>query len=404
MSPQANQDASIVINLYKGLFADYGATPWYTNGLSVGTSPMRFALDTGTNLLWATSDQCNTAACGVHQRVDTSQPEFSWVQQPQPPKEVSFGPWGSMGVWIGKAPFTLASPSLSTPLTFFASVNYEGEKFKLLAWGGGIGFPSESTSVTDTDFYFKALVDSGAVSPMFSIYTNLNLGSGAFILGAPDTSKYDPSTAVRLPPKKNSNPDLAYLWGTLLTNAQVGDTSLPALQNQIFYLDTGSSRFKGDGTYVYPILNQLLTYKDSEGNDIFKKYYEPVDGKLTWTGLAYASGEPTDHPNLPDLSLTIGDTCGTEQGKQLKISLSPQQYSYQVEFGERQYEWVVAVHRLDGVGGLLVGSTLMDLVYTTFVYNRSSDGTLSQGNMTLFRKNAGPQPSGYQCLNANREE
>ena len=403
-SAQPNRDASITIDLYHGLFADYGATPWYTPNLSVGTSPMRFALDTGTNLLWATSDQCNTAACGVHRRVDTSQPGFSWVRKPQPPQEVSFGPWGSMGVWIGKASFVHTYPALSTPLTFFASVNYRGEKFEYLAWGGGIGFPSESSSVKDTDFYFKALVDSGAVGPAFSIHTNPDTGSGAFILGAPDSSQYDPSTAVNLPPKKSVNPELAYLWGTPLANVQVGTVPLPALQNQIFYLDTGSSRFKGDGAYVYPILNQLLGYKDRRGKDIFEKSYEMVDGQLTWTGLQYASGGPGDYANLPDLRLTLGDACGGVQGRRLEISLSPTQYSYQVEIGDRPYEWVVAVHRLDGVGGLLVGSTLMDFVYAAFQYNRSADGTLSQGNMTLFKKNLGPQPAGYQCVDANREE
>ena len=191
-SAQAYLDASIVINLKRGQVADYGATPWYTEDLAVGTSPMRFALDNGTELLWATSDQCKTTACEAHEKVNTSQPEFSWVQQPQPPTKVSFGPWGSMGVWIGKAPFIQSSASLSTPLTFYASVNYEGEKFQYLAWGGGIGFPSESKSVTDTDFYFKALVDSGAVGVSYSVYTDASSGTGAFILGAPDTSKYDP--------------------------------------------------------------------------------------------------------------------------------------------------------------------------------------------------------------------
>ena len=342
-----------------------------------------------------------TTACNAHEKVNTTQPEFSWVQQPQPPKQVSFGPWGSMGVWMGKAPFVQSSASLSTPLTFFVSVDYEGEKFQYLAWGGGIGFPSESKSVTDTGFYFKALVDSGAVGASYSVYTDATSGTGAFVLGAPDTSKYDPSTAVRLPAKKNPSPDLNYLWGTLLTDVQIAGTSLPALQNQIFYLDTGSSRFKGDGTYVYPIMDRLLEYKDSQGNDIFVKYYEAVQGTPTWTGLQYSSGGPADHPNLPDLSLTLGDTCDLQQGKRLMISLSPEQYSYKVDVGDRQGDWVVAVHRLDGVGGLLVGSTFLDLVYAAFAYDRGSDASLSQGDMTLFKTNQGIRPSGYQCVDAN---
>ena len=213
---------------------------------------MRFALDNGTELLWATTDECKTTACKAHEQVNTNQPEFSWLDKPQPPKQVSFGPWGSMGVWTAEAAFNLSSPSIDTPVKFFGSVDYSGDKFEYLAWGGGIGFPSESNAVTDTDFYFKILVDMGAVEASYSVYTDANAGTGAFILGAPDSSKYDPSTAVRLPAKKSSTPGLNYLWGTLLTDLQIAGTSLPALQNQSFYLDTGSSRFKGDGTYVIP--------------------------------------------------------------------------------------------------------------------------------------------------------
>lgn len=244
-------------------------------------------------------------------------------------------------------------------------------------------------------------MDSGAVSPSYSLYTDVSAGTGAFILGAPDTSKYDPSTAVRLPAKKSPRPDLNYLWGTLLTDVEIADTSLSPLQNQMFYLDTGSSRFKGDSTYVYPIMEKLLEYNDGQGNPIFVKYNETIDGKTIWTGLQYSSGGPADYTNLPDLSLTLGDTCNQQQGKRLRISLSPDQYSYKVDVGDRQDNWVVAVHRLDHVGGLLVGSTFMDLIYAAFAYEKGSDDSLSQGDMTLFKTNQGTQPSAYQCVDTN---
>ena len=397
--PQAGQSTSVVLNLKKGAIADYGATPWYTEDISVGISPMQFALDTGTNLLWATSTECNTTACNAHNKVDTKQSEFSWVAQPDPPKTVSFGPWGSMGVWTGKAPFNIAAPSLSSDITFYASVNYGGEKFQYLAWGAGIGFPSESSSVTGTDFFFQKLVEDKVVDAEFSVYTDGDSNKGEFILGQSDTSKYDPSTGVNLPVRKSPLPDLAYLWGTTLDVFDVGGESIINLENAIFFLDTGSSRFKGDDKYVYPIMNELLVFKDSQGNGIFVKYFEKDEsGDLQWVGLEYATGGPSDYPNLPDISLTLGDTCNLSDGEKLRISLSPDQYSYQGEVGERQGKWIVAVHRLDGVGGLLVGSTFMDLIYTSFQYQTSGANDLSQGNMTIFKTRQGEQPSEYQCI------
>ncbi|MGB1092158.1 MAG: avidin/streptavidin family protein, partial [Oceanobacter sp.] len=44
--------------------------------------------------------------------------------------------------------------------------------------------------------------------------------------------------------------------------------------------------------------------------------------------------------------------------------------------------WVVAFHVLDGIGGLLVGSTLMESFSTRFEHQQAED-QLSQGNMTL---------------------
>ena len=102
------------------------------------------------------------------------------------------------------------------------------------------------------------------------------------------------------------------------------------------------------------------------------KYYETVQGTRTWTGLQYSSGGPDDHPNLPDMSLTLGDTCDQQQGKRLMISLSPDQYSYKV---------TLATGRAMGGGRAPAGRRgrptgridFLDLIYAAFAYERNSD-------------------------------
>lgn len=401
ISGGGSQDSFITFDLRLGKMADYGATPWYTSDISLGTSQLSFALDTGSDFIWATSDQCQTPACSMHNKVNTNQPGFHWVDRTT--KTRSFGPWGSMQTWTGNVPFDYGTrgandrskigyPEASINIQFFASIKYEGSKFASLAWDGGIGFPSRSDQVAPgSDFFFGKLLESGQVTiAELSVYTNSAEKSGAVYLGGGNPTKFMANTEVVLQPKSSAIP---YLWGTDLYAFSVGQQPLPALENKVFFIDSGSSRFKGDGTYIYPVLEALLAYKDSQGNPIFSKYYE--DG--TWTGIYYTLGEPSDFPNLPDIELKIGQSCYGDPNKKAVVTLDPSQYSYFVEEGDRQNKWVIAFHRLDGVGGLLVGSTFMNLFYTTFRYNRLDGNVLTQGDMSLYLKSQGEGPAKIIC-------
>jgi hypothetical protein len=132
-------------NLKLGKMADYGASPWYTDELAAGASPIKLNFDTGANFMWATSDKCSTDACNTHDKVNTTQSSFVWLDKTTTKR--SFGPWGDMYTWTGQVPFNSQVNGNNIPpltLPFFASVEYNGNKFKYLAWDGGFGFPSEN--------------------------------------------------------------------------------------------------------------------------------------------------------------------------------------------------------------------------------------------------------------------
>ncbi|MBN1994412.1 MAG: hypothetical protein JW953_17065 [Anaerolineae bacterium] len=390
---RAQTDTVQAFNLHRGEMANYGATPWYTENISVGTSQLRFALDSGSNFIWATSDLCTTEACNTHKKVNTAQLDFTWVNTTTVKR--SFGPWGSMNTWTGMVPFE--TPFTSIDIPFFASVEYSGEKFQYLAWEGGVGFPSSSDAVADgSGFYFHSLYESGAiVEPTFSVVTYPETGEGTFFLGGDDPAQYDESSEIELQPNRTG--EGKYLWGTDLYAAQLGDTLLPSLTNSRFYLDTGSSVFKGDSVYLIPVMTHLYDIRDAANERIFEKIYD-TEGR--WIGLVYANGgDPTKHAAiLPDFTLTMGQSCEMQAGQAAKISLNAQQYSYYVEEGDQQGQWVVAFTPLDGVGGLLVGSTFMDLMYTTFNYVAEENGGLTQGNMYLYQKATGTGPSALSCI------
>ena len=382
----------ITLELNLGKMADYGASPWYTEDISLGENKLKLSPDSGANFVWATSDLCTTDACNAHSKVNTTQAGFTWIDET--PTERSFGPWGTMITQTGDIVFhTEATPIISFNMPFFASTEYTGNKFKYLAWDGGLGFPSNTADVEPgSGFYFGTLYEQGIVSePTYSVVTEPALGQGFFYLGGENPTKYDADSAIELQPKKG---DVGYLWGTTLYSVSLNE-DIPSLTNKIFYLDTGSSLFKGDDIYVQPILEQLYALTDSTGK-IFEKVF---DDEGNWISLVYRDNtRPSDYEGiLPNFTLTIGQTCdGTAQSAQ--ITLSPAQYSYFVQEGERQDRWVPAFTVLNGVGGLLVGSTFMDLFYTTFHHIDIGDKKLEQGNMVLYQKTLGISPQNVTCV------
>ncbi|MCW8918286.1 MAG: A1 family peptidase [Gammaproteobacteria bacterium] len=390
----AESSSPLALLLQQGAIADYGASPWYTETITLGNSSMKLALDSGANFIWATSDLCTTDACNNHQKVSTTQTGFSWIDQTTSVR--SFGPWGSMTTETGSVTFnTTGTTGMSMDL--FASTNYSGGQFKYLAWGGGIGFPSTSSGLEQgSSFYFANLYHSGAISqPSFSLVTEPTTGYGFMLLGGDDPALYKPETRIELKP--NTTGQIDYIWGTDLYSFDVGSQSIPALTNARFYLDSGSSLFKGDEIYITPILQQLVALTDKSGKLIFDKVY---DADKKWVSLVYANGQGPGHYTgmLPDITLTLGQSCAGSSGQSAQITLSPAQYSYLVAEGDRAGSWVPAFSVLNGVGGLLVGSTFMDLLYTNFNYVDNGTGTLTQGNMYLYQKSTGSSPAQMSCV------
>lgn len=389
---------TIPFHMQKGPLADYGASPWYTQDIAIDGQAIKLAIDNGANFQWATGSDCNTDACNQHQKVNMNKV----IPRDREIQPISFGPWGTMLVTVGETEFVESRtvPPAMTPQNLILSRDYKGNKFGTLAWAGGIGMPSESSNVwkskngVPSGFYFDRLLRDGVITQAkFAMVFNQDTGVGKITFGGADASDYYDRDAGLLPPKKIGS-GLEYLWATDLVYAELGNTIVHIKDNNLI-LDSGSSHFKGSSENILPILERLEAYKTPEGKPIFERVYDE-DSK--WIGLKYRDGKsPRDYPNLPDFDLAFGKSCnGTESLKPF-IRFSPEQYSYKVDVGDRAGEWVVAFQVLEGVPGLLVGSTLLDLVHTTYEY-RGTAGNLSQGDMWVHPKqNHGPGPKVYGC-------
>ena len=383
----------IALDMKKGLMADYGASPWYTEDIKLGTSKVKLSPDTGANFIWVTSNLCKTEACENHTSVDVNQTGFKWIDRT--PAKRSFGPWGSMITQTAQIGFS-ANNILYTVEDFYASTHYKGSQFKYLAWDGGIGFPPSSDGMSDgSSFYFASLYNSGKITqPVFSMVTYESTKEGKLYLGGENPSEFKKESAIILQPSPTGANN--WIWGTDLYKFMVGEQSISSLKGATFFLDSGSSLFKGDDKYVTPILELLYSITDAKGDNIFSKVF---DDKGNWISLEYTNAKgPDDYVDiLPNISLNIGQSCYSKNNMLASITLSPSQYSYYVQEGERQGKYVPAFSMLDGIGGLLVGSTFMDLFYTTFNYKDVGNGKLNQGDMIIYKKESGSTPYSVEC-------
>ena len=196
-TPEASEQAStspapgqIRIPFRRGQLADYGASPWYTDSVQLGISPVKLAFDTGSNFIWATSDLCETGACNAHDKLSTTQPGWSWLSRD--PKVWSFGPWGSMKTGTGTSRLPGADRTgaeRSSPPRCSRRPTTTGAEFKTLAWDGGIGFPSNSSDLAPgSGFYFRSVWNAGGLAaPKFSV-SAISGEEATFILGGTDVA------------------------------------------------------------------------------------------------------------------------------------------------------------------------------------------------------------------------
>jgi hypothetical protein len=347
------------VPLVVGPYQNNGATIWFAN-VDIGQpgQPLKIALDTGSNFIWTTSSLCPSGCCthygnGSFNYANSS--SFSWINQT--PILVDFGPWGSMVVETGQDNFAITS-NVSLQLDAFLASMYCGEQFAELDWDGGLGIPSGSDYVDPgVSFFVEELMNNGAIDPSYpyiSFSMDPSRGVGSVLFGAIDQSAVDPLSAIYLPwTPYTAFPDVEYIWTTPLNSYQVGTRVVAT--NALFCLDSGSSQFKGDTN----IMN---------------------------TTLQVLGPNPT-----ADVSLLLGAMPDGQPGT---IVVPPSIYMVEIQEGPGKGETLPQFNPLGLNNLVLVGSVLMQNIYTTYVYDvtETTEGYhLAPVGMVIFNKIDGPR-------------
>lgn len=357
-SMDATVTPHVRFQLTRGDISDNGATPWTTT-LGLGTPPqnLRFMLDTGTVNTWITASCCSSEACRAHASFD---PGKSTTFHPgdQPPSSVSFGPWGTMGVVIGHDVCHLErhgsgkveTVPLNEPISIYLSVSYSGHQFAQLDCDGGLAIPS--VPCRQPSALLEQLRNQGLIDyAIAAFYFDPVRGEGNCLMGAVDTSRFDPDTLNVLPVQRLAG-DLDYLWSVRLDGLRcAGGDNLA--QGTPLVLDTGSSRFKG-GRAIIDRLQGAIT-------DHGKRPTVVTSAEM----LA----------DYPDLEITLGGICYT---------LTPRQYFQHLGHAR----WELAVHYLEGLPDdlLVVGSVFLDTVYSIFHFGSGGAGEQAVALATPVRR------------------
>jgi saccharopepsin len=355
-----NRAEGIKLRLSRGPYQENGATPWYaTMGIGTPGQDLKMAIDTGTNMAWATSTLGGAGSC-PHDGGGAFDPDRSRTFEllDSDRKSVSFGPWGTMTVELGQDRIGLSTGAGAIVSPFYVSVDYSGSQFQELDWDGGIGIPSSSfLADPSTPDLFTKLMAEGAIdpgSPYVSFVTDREKGEGTAWLGGYDPDAFDPSGGVflRFSPYQLCD-GVEYIWTTALNQIQVGDRVVAS--NVFFCLDSGSSEFKGDPKIM--------------------------------GAIRAAIGQ-----ELPPVVLRLGSTA---EGNAGTIELPSSVYDVRIEAGNFSG---LAIPQFDDLAGLddlvLVGSVLMDHLYTIFEYDVAQDGdrySTTPVGMWLFNKVGGPK-------------
>lgn len=385
---KTSQENGFSLSLYRGPFQNNGASPWYSL-LPLGTpisgsseQVLKFCFDTGSDFIWVTSTLCGDGCVhyGGLQFDYSASSTFSWVDQTE--QTVDFGPWGSMQVETGNDVFTLNTTSeeqitLSTDI--YLSKYYSGTQFAELDWDGGIGIPSTmeaqsaqkktamrsvsyrgrpyggQTTATGASFhFFNSLIANGSVNanaPYVCFDTDNVTNTGTVSFGVLDQSYKDSLEYLFLPWEPYPVIDIPYLWTSSLSSVQIDGESLPYLGDNLYFgLDSGSSQFKGDAL----LMTELFRLTTATKQDV-------------------------------ELNIDLA-----QQGIVGQLIIPASVYDVEIEAGEDKGEVISQFQELDGVEGLvLVGSVLMDYLYTVYEYQMTSEGILKPLGMWIFNKPGG---------------
>ncbi|CAL5872476.1 uncharacterized protein PFLUO_LOCUS6740 [Penicillium psychrofluorescens] len=272
------QDTSLKGSAGHDVLVDNFMNAQYFSEISLGTPPQSFkvVLDTGSSNLWVPSSECNSIACYLHSKYDSS--SSSTYKKNGSEFEIQYGS-GSLSGFVSQD--TLQIGDLKVKKQDFAeATNEPGLAFAFGRFDGilGLGYDTISVNKMVPPFY-NMLSQDLLDEPVFAFYlgdTNKEGDSSEATFGGLDKSHYT-GELTKIPLRRK-----AY-WEVEFNAITFGDNTAD-LDNTGIILDTGTSLIALPST-----LAELLN--------------KEIGAKKSFTGQYTVECEKRD--SLPDLTFNL---------------------------------------------------------------------------------------------------
>ncbi|KAI9676928.1 MAG: Vacuolar protease A [Caeruleum heppii] len=229
----------------------------YFSEISIGTPPQDFkvVLDTGSSNLWVPSSECNSIACYLHTKFDSS--SSSTFKKNGSSFEIRYGS-GSLSGFVSQDTVTLGDLKIKHQ-DFAEATSEPGLAFAFGRFDGIMGLGYDTISVNKIVPPFYNMLDQGLLDePVFAFYLgdteNGEEDESEAIFGGINKDHYT-GKMVKLPLRRK-----AY-WEVELDSITFGDASAE-LDNTGVILDTGTSLIALPSTLA-ELLNKEIGAKKS---------------------------------------------------------------------------------------------------------------------------------------------
>ncbi|TGZ83426.1 Asp-domain-containing protein [Ascodesmis nigricans] len=204
----------------------------YFSDITIGTPPQQFkvVLDTGSSNLWVPSIQCNSIACFLHSKYDSS--SSSTYKSNGTSFEIRYGS-GSLSGFVSRDTMTIGDITLKDQL-FAEATSEPGLAFAFGRFDGILGLGYDTISVNKIPPPFYNMIEQGKLDePVFAFYLGNTDQESEAIFGGIDKKHYK-GDLIKLPVRRK-----AY-WEVEFEALSFGDETAE-LEKTGAIVDTGTS-------------------------------------------------------------------------------------------------------------------------------------------------------------------
>ncbi|TQS33806.1 hypothetical protein Golomagni_05837 [Golovinomyces magnicellulatus] len=260
--------------------SNFQNSQYYTE-IEIGTPPQKFKVlfDTGSSNLWVPSSQCNSIACFLHNKYDST---ASATYKPNGTEfEIRYGS-GSLSGFVSQDTVSIGDIVIKDQL-FAEAVSEPGLAFAFGRFDGIMGLAYDTISVNQITPPFYSMINQGLLDkPVFSIYISGTEEGSEVVFGGVNDDLFT-GKITKLPLRRK-----AY-WEVDIGSITFGSDTV-TFENTGAIFDTGIPLIGFPSNFAEILNNQIGARKESGGQYMIdcRKRFDLPDISFNLSGYEFA--------------------------------------------------------------------------------------------------------------------